>query len=243
MNWFLIACAERTGSNLLVSMLDSHPKIGCAGEVFNQRHLEDRLPWRPAADRLDLIELRKQDPARMFAELGQIAEGLGKSHFGFKITYNQWLKNPQVVDLIRGVPGVRLIHLLRRNRLRRLVSNEVARKNDVWKVPVGTPKPPVSETKVELAFADLINDFRNIERQEVMVEEALSGSPRLTVLYEDMAADPQSAGAQATDFLGLPRADLAVKFEKSGKDDLRDVVSNFDELKSKLQHWVDFFDS
>ena len=31
--------------------------------------------------------------------------------------------------------------------------------------------------------------------------------------------------------------------QKSGKDDLREVVSNFEELKSKLQHWVDFFDS
>ena len=65
---FVLLAAERTGSNLLLGMLQSHPDVIAGGELFNMRLVQQgRVDWPGLSDRetAEFTELRGRDPAAL----------------------------------------------------------------------------------------------------------------------------------------------------------------------------------
>ncbi len=241
--WFVICCAERTGSNLLVSMLRSHPEIGAAGEIFNGRHLDDPIPWPPVWDRDDLVALRKTDKNAMLAELGQIATGQRLGAFGFKLMYYQAERNPEVVDFLQGIPDLRVIHIKRHNRLRRFLSHTRAQQSDKWKNSAkdGARKP--APRPVHIDFRLCVRDYLVHMNKERLIDETFANKSIHHVSYEDLESDPQSVAVAVLDFLGLPPRDLELGERKTGTDPLKDAIRNHDELRAMFASWVSYFDN
>lgn len=59
---FVIVCNGRTGSNMLVSYLNSHPEILCFNEVFHLNAPILGFPYERLIDKKKLKEKRKEDP-------------------------------------------------------------------------------------------------------------------------------------------------------------------------------------
>lgn len=243
--WFVIVCAERTGSNLLVSMLRSHPAIGACGEVFNGRHLDDPIPWPPAWERKNLIELRRANKAALLDQLAEIAISMSLSAFGFKLMYFQAERNPEVVSYLQSTANLRVLHLRRRNRLRRYLSHELASTQDKWKNPklaAGEVRPPAATAKLHLDFATCVRDFVQHMSLEKRTIDTFRDKPILELYYEELASNPQDVGRRTLEFLGLPDHPLQLGEAKSGAESLDAAVKNLPELRAQFQEWLNYFD-
>lgn len=69
---FVIVAAERTGTNLLISLLNQCEHCFCGSELFNRANIaNDRIPWHDIADseRTRLLALRRADSIGFWDEL------------------------------------------------------------------------------------------------------------------------------------------------------------------------------
>ena len=241
--WFVVVSSERTGSTLLVSLLASHPDIGVAGEVFNGRHADDPIPWAPVEDRLDLIGLRRENFRELLVELAREAILRDKAAFGFKLHYSQAETRRDVVELLRSIHDLRVVHLVRENRLRRLLSHERAQRSDEWvrladRGGEGRGPAPI----VALDFEACVEDFATHIEHEQQTRLVFAGKRLLELTYERLAADPAAAAAEVLDFLDLPRRTLTSGTAKTGERSLRTALANHDELKARFAEWLSWCD-
>src|SRR5690606_26460474 len=111
---FIVLSRSRTGSNLLISFLNSHPNIRARGEMFA------RLNGKNCKDVL----------ARGFARQPFYVKATG-----FKIFYYHPMDDDSghVWDVLAELDDLRIIHLKRRNILRTLISRKIADTQGVWK--------------------------------------------------------------------------------------------------------------
>ncbi|MBK8978309.1 MAG: sulfotransferase [Planctomycetes bacterium] len=247
---FIILAAERTGSNLLAGLLDSHPAIVLGGEFFNPTLSEQRrVPWPlvPEAARAELAARRDADPIGFLEQVFEQGRAKGYRAVGFKLMYNHADRLPAVRDFLLSLPELRVVHLTRRNLVERFLSKRRAEVTGRWQKPVddkgassAVEKPKLP--RIELEFDALVADLLKVERWQATYRSMFAGHPLLEVCYEDLADDPAGRAAPVVGFLGLDTGvELAVRYQKTGTDSLRDAIANYDELKASLARWLSFF--
>ncbi|MCA9265021.1 MAG: sulfotransferase, partial [Planctomycetales bacterium] len=69
MKRFVILAVPRTGSNLLCTLLNSHPEILCHHEVFNPQGIFLALTQRDRPHSLPSLDERNRDPLRFLDEV------------------------------------------------------------------------------------------------------------------------------------------------------------------------------
>jgi hypothetical protein len=88
---FVIVATERTGTNLLVSLLDQHENCFCGNELFNPVTIRrDIIPWHGIEEpqRARLIALRRADLVKFWDELCAMRLSRGFRVVGFKLMYH-----------------------------------------------------------------------------------------------------------------------------------------------------------
>jgi LPS sulfotransferase NodH len=227
---FVVVAARRTGSNLLCTLLDSHPAILCHHELFNPRGIFTALSLRQGAMDLGPIERRDQDPTAFLDQVWR--EPRGHACVGFKMTRGQ---AEPILEQVLDDTGVRKIVLRRRNRVKTWVSERVAERLDEWEV--------YDEAQLAAARPLLEIDVRDL-REHAALNEAFygrieaplveSGQDFLRVCYEDLWSPEQHT--RLLDFLDAAPADRALepRSVKQNPRDLRQVLANFDELAEAL---------
>lgn len=228
---FFILAAGRTGSTRLRLLLDSHPLTLCHGEVFGENLSTLAEPGSKAHQRL--LEERAADPASFARDHIFAAEG--KEAVGFKILYHQltdaW---PGLMDSLAADRDIRVVHLVRRNGLKRFLSEyfvgTVTRKNLILKNE-DIPALPL----VEIPPAVLLANLDSIEAESERMRGIFREHPVLEIAYEDSLEDNGPALRGVLDFLGLPPAELSVGIKKILPDDPRALVANFDEVAAALR--------
>jgi LPS sulfotransferase NodH len=247
---FLILAAERTGSNLLAGLLDSHPSILAGGELFNPFLTPLReVPWRliPKERIEEFARMRDRDPVGFLFAIYQLALDAGKTAIGFKLMYGQgdelYQRAPAVRDVLSGPPPFRLIHLTRKNLVERFVSQRRAEQTGSWQTRVGKTTNDTSRPKLTVAAHDLVADLERVENWQRVYRHAFAAHPILEIEYEELAADPQGTARRCADFLGVPPvASFEVRYAKTGTDRLEDAIENLDDLRSMLRRWLDMLD-
>jgi len=249
---FIILSAPRTGSTFLRGLLGSHPDVFVGGEVFNPRLTKDGIiHWfeidAPPDERTkinldkNLNELRQADPGRFLEELTDTTHGWGFPVVGFTCHYKVPEPGDPAGQYIINDNAIRIIHLKRRNLLRRLVSWERAVAADRWHWLRGDDSPKLPA--ITLSMDKIVESIMEMEAKEKEYDECFKQHSVLEIFYEDLAKDPQAVGIRALDFLGL-KSDrkLDARTEKTGVDSLRTAIENYDELKSSSLRWASFFD-
>lgn len=254
---FIILAAGRTGSNLLRDLLQCHPRCFVGSEIFNHVYYERPfIPWYGSdywqvkadptvLERInvdpDLIELRSTDPARFIGRLCELTGQKGFTSIGFKLMYHQAEENPSLREYLAAQNDFRIVHLKRKNLLRRHVSLRSAEATGVWEVKSGEARPIAP--RLNLALSDCVADFDNLESLQAKYDQLFAHHPVLEVVYEDLAGDNQAVGSATLRFLGLDSdVSFTVRQVKGGASSLRDVIANYDELKSRILRWASFFD-
>jgi hypothetical protein len=234
---FMIACAARTGSTMLVRTLRSHPGVIMHGEVWGDAMvgLDGPLARECEADPAAFAALeaaRFQAPAET---LQRFLEPHGAQAIGFKLKFDE-LVRPQwqaVRELVEADAPLRIVFLHRRDLLRRYLSHQVVlRQTGITNVPVGGALPEIAPFAVDVA--DCLRDIAETRARTREFEAVFAAHPSMQLAYEDLAADPQAACDRVFDFLGIPSAPVRVATERIVRTPPEALVLNYDELRAAL---------
>lgn len=247
---FLILGAARTGSTMLRRMLNSHPAICCHGEIF-AIEIWGLQGYVDGEDRIDLNDpryrrakrLRDEEPARFLREIVWPA---GPPPVGAKILYKD-LEDPKwagAYEAIRADAGVRIVHLTRENRLKRLISQTamdsgqryIAYKTHSVRLvdgrPVEEPAGPAAAARFRLDPQACLSDFEAVEAAENRIRQAFARHERFEASYEKIV---DAASGQLEDlqrFLGVEPRALESGTLKVHSNHASDHIENYDELRA-----------
>lgn len=231
---FLILTRDRTGSNMLVQYLNSHPSIRCDYEVLAS------LNGRSGPDLVESIYGKQ--PFNIKAK-------------GFKVFYH----HPSGVDqatvdgtwsALQSIPNLRLIHLRRLNILETAVSSKIAYESGVYgdlgKSSISQSHPPASKAVNSIIYPvdKLQSVFEKTRQCEDQYPKLFGNCPSLEITYEALISQPQAELSKICSFLGCnPSIRLTTNFRKQRSKSLRSVVANYDELKEFFAGscWEEFF--
>ncbi len=211
MTRFVILAVPRTGSNLLCTLLNSHPEILCHHEVFNPDGIFTALCHRDAATDVTSLRERDRDPLGFLDRLWRTGR---EDCIGFKWTRGQ---NELVLRAVLGDPAINKIVLRRQNRIKTYVSEKIAQQTQQWEVYRGQhlamPRPRVSVDRT-----DLLNHIAVNEQCYADIEASLKrmNQPRIDVLYETLFAPAEQL--RILEYLGVhARAPAADTGKQSGR--------------------------
>lgn len=231
---FMIACAARTGSTMLVRTLRSHPALLVHGEVWGDRMVGLDGPLAGLdADALVALEARRfHEPAAAMARFG---EAHGARAVGFKLKYDE-LVRPEwhaVRALVEADRALRIVFLDRRDLLRRYLSHQIVlRQTGVTNVPAGEAPPAIQPFVVDID--DLLRDIAETRRRTREFAAAFAAHASIRIAYEDLAAAPQVVCDQVAAFLDVAPAPVRVATERIVRAPLETLVLNHAEVLAAL---------
>jgi LPS sulfotransferase NodH len=220
---FVVITRPRTGSNLLINGLRTHPEMQVFGELF-----------RGGVSEAVKGSVR-QSASTFFEE--SVFKHYPKSikSVGFKIFYHHpvWDEAGGVWRHLCQMDDLRVIHLRRANLLRNFVSMKIAQKTDIWKES-GETANPASDKRVEISAEECIAFFDRATAQEQETDEKFVARPLMRISYEELANgyDEVMRGVQA--FLGVRQINLASMTRKQNPEALRHLILNYEEIMRSL---------
>ncbi len=221
---FIVLTRSRTGSNLLLSFLNSHPNIFCEGEIFA------RLNGANAISRL----------RRAFGK--QPRHILAK---GFKIFYYHPL-DADARDFwaeLERRTEIRIIHLTRDNILRTLLSRKIAGIRNSW---TGTrfDQADHGTKSVTIAADELAEGFEQTWEWQQAATARFASHHVLGISYEELVRSPQDSQASLCRFLGVSPGEARTNLSQQNPERLRELIKNYDDLKEHFagSRWAPYFE-
>jgi LPS sulfotransferase NodH len=217
---FTVIAPARSGSELLVSLLNSHPGIRCDGE---------------------LCKYAREHPARYVDGHAVKARLRGVPAYGWKLgvtslLYAQdryggaenWLQHE--ADL-----GRHIVFLWRRDLVNQAVSFLTAQKSGVFHVwsADGSHATDSYVVEADRILARVVNQEEELD----WINGALDGLPRLELIYEEDLADPsrhQATADRVFEYLGLPPAEVTTDLLRHPVASGLDRLANADDVRSLL---------
>ena len=212
---FVIFGRGRSGSTLLVSLLDAHPQITCAGEVLRLRTLAPEAHLR-----------------RILAEAHTPVSGAKLLSYQLRDIH----RLPAGTDILRRLAGqgVTILYLTRDNLLRHAISNIYAYKQRIYHQTATGPVRP----RITLGLPELTAWIEGSEALAAYEAQVLAGVPHRALTYEADLAQPEArlrtAAALLAEF-ALDPVPVDTRLRKVTSDDLREVIENHDSLIAALQ--------
>ncbi len=251
-NTFLIACPARSGSTMLVRLLQSHPDIWANGEVFVGRNGREigalagvygkKIREEKGAKDSLVKELRKE-PIKFFYKY--VLDAQGKKVSGFKLKSDELIKRNYAFlkDIVSKDKDIKIIHLNRRNLLKRYLSWCVVNKmTGVTLVTNEQEAPDVK--KIRLDPKECLKDFEMAEKREIFLRDLFKDHRSIDVEYENLVSSPDEWHFKLCDFLGVSKKRLTTSTKKIISNKLSDSIENYEELYSffKNTKYGCFFD-
>lgn len=214
---FVIIARSRTGSTLLEKYLDSHPNIQCEGELLNN------LDGRNYKFIIDSFFKRKEK---------QIESA------GFKMFYYHPNDgNPEEVwSYLLKDSNTKLIHLVRKNVLRTIVSQRVATKTKQWSIQNNGSKIPTESKIVHLDLDACMKEIVQTKEWESEFEALNTRFDYVEVSYEDLCSQPKQELVKIQNFLGVKEFEnLNTAIKKQNVEPISKLVENYSALEAALK--------
>jgi len=191
---FIVITRSRTGSNLLMSLLDSHPNIIAKGELF--RSLDDKSC--------------KEVWDNTFTNMPKNVK-----YFGFKIFYYHPLdsEDKEIWNYIKMDKNIRLIHLTRQNMLKTIVSREIAGKTSTWTNKRGN-NIRINDKRVEMDLDYCLNEFEITQEYENKTRNEFDRDFFMELTYEDLIRDNQKMMNKVFNFLEIKESVVKSSYKK-----------------------------
>lgn len=239
---FVLISTQRSGTHWVMDMLGQHPQIRSLSELLIWQNTifpsgdEVVLPaWHLHLSAKQVIGQGGDLTSWLFEYLRGIKKRYGRMcSLGSIIMYDRLGVYPQLIDYLLA-HDITIIHLIRRNYLNGIISEEVACKNRIWMVQEEGQRP---KGKVSL---DTERICSVIATRRATVEEYRSflssiGLPYHEIIYEELLQD-NSRIKEAVKFLklGTDSFSPASSSKKVINKPLSEVLENYQELKNVLQ--------
>jgi len=213
---FVVVSQSRTGSTLLMALLNNHDNIICEGELFKN------LDGKSCKQIWD--NFFKNKPKKI-------------QQVGFKLFYTHPLKGDQSVwEFIENDKRITVVHLVRKNWLRVLLSQKIGLKTKLWTENINRPHQiSTEEKKVEISIKECEEAFEKAAFNEQKTRERFSGHPFLEVTYEDLSDDSDRIIQQITNVFNLNYQKVKANNKKQNSEPLEDLIINYNQLKENFQ--------
>lgn len=221
---FIVFGQSRSGSTLLVELLNSHPDICCDGEIFN------RLALFPGFKPLQWFF--RQNPGLYVRLKTRLAIC---PVYGFKMFFFQ-VYHPQPFLRWLVTNNWKIIHVQRENILQQSLSNIVATQTNYWHRRNEESNPNDSIFIDPQKLLKVLNNrilWKNREKKLIQDYE------HFTISYEKNLADEnnwQPAADDAFEYLGLKTAHVETTLKPTYGKPYASVISNYDELMETVKN-------
>lgn len=213
---FIIISTSRTGSTLLMALLNDHENINCEGEIFkNLNGKSCEQIW-----------------GNFFNERPKKTEQVG-----FKLFYSHPRdEDKKIWEIISEDKDVKIIHLMRKNILRIFLSQKIGLKNKLWTDNINRPHNTSLESKkVDLDFKEALTAFNKITDYQDKTKVLFKNHSYLEIYYEDIVEDNESELKNIFDFLGVPEMKVKADNKQQNPEDLHQLINNYSEFKGNFK--------
>jgi LPS sulfotransferase NodH len=212
---FAIVGNARTGSNYLLDGLKSSPAIRMYHEIFASHNR------RVGADFDKIL-------STVFQYEDKSTQAVGFKVFYNHLTEEEWSK-------LLAYRELKVIHLTRRNRLRTVISLEIAFKTGQWTKSGNSGGP--REKRVTLDPLKLIQRLEQIEEGEIATRRRFCDRPILEVVYEELVRSPEQVFAAVGTYLGVEGIDPGkIRLKRQNPETLPQLIVNYAEVESVLRN-------
>ena len=224
---FIIVSHARSGSNLLLNSLNSHPNLVAEHEVFAAHNRQIGENFDPILNNL-------------FSEKPENCKAVGCKIFYYHLNQDEWQQ-------LGKIPNLKVIHLQRENSLKMVVSMKVAFKTSQWGMTDESERIDASQKQVYLDYDFLRNKFEDIKSWQDKIQQLFPSEEIANVFYQDLVTRHEATIESLFSFLGLPAIaveKVKIKHKKQNPEPLSQLIQNYDELKTKFANtpWASYFD-
>ena len=147
---------------------------------------------------------------------------------GFKLMYYE-LSNASLNQWLMSEP-IKIIHMVRENVLRILLSHWVAKKRNVWHTE--SRLDPVS---IHVDPGEIIPMLDELVKMQQHMDEKFPAPKALRVTYEEFCRSPENLGRKVSSYLGVDAIPMVMPgFERTTPMATSEVIENYDEVAATL---------
>lgn len=210
---FVILTLGRTGSQYLVTLLDSHPAIACAGEIMGCTAINPEAPETAFAAVCE----------RSLAE----RQARNKTVFGFKLPWMCAASNDHLLQEL-AASGTRFVLNFRKNKLSMYLSMRLAQVNNDF-----SSSQLYRQQSLTIDIPHMQRVMQAFLSHEQRMLTATRGLARTIVSYEAAQADPDIPWVQ--DLLGVEPMPLRGSTTRARSGSQRATIENYDEVATALR--------
>lgn len=234
MKKFIVLTTQRTGSTLLWRYLDLCPEVDAHGEIFLKSmkrpdSYSSFIKTYKLGFVLNFLAKRKMI-SKYLDELCTISKD--KKAVGFKLMYNQ---NNDILKRIIRENDFHIIHLIRRNYLKVIISRETARIRSLYHV---TENVAINTAKIKLDSSDILEKLLEIKNEVIENRKEFGQLKYVELFYEDFILEKDLETKNILEFLGLKNQDLKGEefpLKKINSDKIEDVLENYNEIEAVVK--------
>ncbi|MBF2097678.1 MAG: sulfotransferase [Gloeomargaritaceae cyanobacterium C42_A2020_066] len=241
---FVVLTRARSGSNLLVDALHHHPDVIAYNEVL---HISGGIIWGEPFPALhttpDFLRLRTKEPAVFLEKVIFRQYPAWIKAVGFKLHQSHLRRNAGVKEWLEDCTNLKIIHLVRRNRLASLVSARIALIEKQW-ISKSDNNKYRKNTRITLDHEQCLQVFKAFQEDMEDYERLLASHNCLKVYYEDICDNFQEELNEVQSFLALKPRKLETTNRKIRVKPLFEIIENYEELKKGFQGtpYAEYFD-
>jgi hypothetical protein len=231
---FIIPSSHRFGSTLLMSLLDSHPKIICYSEIFNIGPPKFDKKYISFENDRFLARLRDIYPLKFLNKCVFCSYNNKFNSIGFKIFYNQLLEDKfqELKKYLSNLNNLKIIHLKRKNLLKAFFSLKLAEKTGNWTIEESRHRKP---KKIYIDYENFLNYLKSTEKLENRCLKLFKKNNILKISYEELIKNRKKILSKIQNFLGISHEKLKTNLIKQNPFPLSKSVSNYKQLKQKFK--------
>lgn len=223
---YVMVSTSRTGSTLIMALLNNHDQIICDGEIFkNLNGKSCRQVWN------NFFNHRPKQTQQI----------------GFKLFYSHPRdEDKSVWDIIKNDKDIKIIHLMRKNILRIYLSQRIGIKTKRWTENVNRPHNiDIDSKKVALDAEECETAFNKITNYQNNAKALFKDHPYMELYYEDVVKDQDSELTRIFEFLKVDNMEVKANNKKQNPEGLDELITNYEELKTKFNttQWAYLFEN
>lgn len=213
---FIILSSGRCGSTLLHTYLNSHTQILSKGEVLRELYDGDK-PNAP-----------KEVDAIIFPAQGRHIKSMGLKLF---YDYRDMDSFKNAFNALAGDKSIKVIHLVRENKLEQFVSYKRAWRDLEWSA---NRKKDNDNAKIAIDRQEYQGFVEENERHKKAALEMFAEHEMINLTYEQLTDSNESSLENVQRFLDVPVKTLFTALEKQSDKSLKDVVENWVEVSKVI---------
>lgn len=240
---FVVLCGGRTGSTWVTTSLDSHPQVGCFGELLERGAHRQRVPPRGRQDYLWFNTFMDEEgpggvrrPQLWNRYLRDLyAPRPDVASIGFKLLYTQAREHAWALPML-AARRVAVIHLIRTNPFDIVLSKLMAEAR-------GGPKhrsvgEDPENPRIAVETEALVKRVRFEERKIRIGRGAVKAlaMPVVELRYEDLLEDAGGEFDRVLAWMGLPPMGEALRgsTQRLNEQPYEDTITNFGQVSDVL---------